>query len=362
MSRSLLASAVAVAITFSSAATAQAPYRTEWDDFKGPFTVGEADSKWFYLVFGPYVADDGIAQTRGGQLSVVSSGTNAETGAPAFTKTIGQDSDNGGLPGGLDHAKWLVYMNHFSSNGYPGFDAVEGQRLACEATIGGRTYGTEDHPFPRNLVDDPNDDLRLAAFALNTVDFETFMVFDFFITNETIYAFYERLPFGQTPDNYYASFSHQIPVAKRNPNQKHKLKIEYDRAEGTVRWYVNNKVVFKVDRLGFLLDRKYLTLDHGGVQQPVVMNQLNCGMGHFTLLDAYRPTDVGLVKLGDVVGYYDPDVGEPVPEQFYDEESELENRLWGQGAKITVKDYYISSTPRPTKHNHGHGGDCDASH
>lgn len=347
MSRRFSAAAVALSLVFSTAAAAQAPYRVEWDDFKGPFTAGQPDSKWFYLAVGDYVGDDGIETTEGGKLRVVSKGVNASTGEPAYTRTIGQDSKNGGLPGGLDHVKWLVYMSRFSSRGYPGDDAVKGQRLACEATVGGRTYGTEHHPFGP-LVDNAQDDLRLAAFALNTIDFETFMVFDFFITNETIYAFYERLPFGHGgPLGYYASFSHQIPVAKRNPNQNHKLKIEYDREEGVVRWYINDKQVFQVDRLGHLLDRKYLTLDHGGEEGLVEMNQLACGMGMFTLLDAYRPTDVGLVKLGDVVGYYDPDVGEPAPQAFYDEESLEQNRLFGQGAELQVKDYYVSSTPRP---------------
>ncbi len=339
----LTAVLASLALTFSLTAAAQAPFRETWDNFKGPFSVNTPDAKWYYLQVGPYVGDDGIVTTGPQGLRVIPTGVNPTTGEPAFTKTIGQDSKNGGLPGGLDHVKWLAYMNHTASTGYPGHDAVHGQRLACESWIGGRTYGTENHPFG-NLVDNPNDDLRLAAFAMNTADFETFMVFDFFVTNETIYAFYERLPFGQGgPMGYYAAFSHQIPVASRTLNDKHHLKIEYDRSAGKVRWYVDDEQVFQVDQIGYRLDRQYLTLDHGGIEEPVDMRQLNCGMGTFTLLDAYRPTNVGLVKLGDVTGSYDPDVGEPTPEAFYDEESLEENRLFGQGAELTMKKYVVSS-------------------
>lgn len=346
MVRSIRASIIALAVVGSSLALGQAPFKTTWDDFKGPFTVNAPDAKWFYLQFGSYVGDDGIVTTGPQGLRVVPKGVNPTTGEPAYTKTIDQDSKNGGLPGGLDHVKWLVYMNHLASSGYPGHDAVKGQRLACETWIGGRTFGTENHPFG-NLVDNPNDDLRLASFAMNSADFESFMVFDFFITNETIYAFYERLPFGQGgPLGYYASFSHQIPVAARNPNQQHHLKIEYDREEGKVRWYVDDVEVFQVDKIGHRLDRQYLTLDHGGQEEIVDMKQLLCGMGTFSLLDAYRPTNVGLVKLGDVTGYYDPDQGEPVQQAFFDTESEIQNRLFGQGAELTMRKYVVSSTQK----------------
>jgi hypothetical protein len=67
-------------------------------------------------------------------------------------------------------------------------------------------------------------------------------------------------------------------------------------------------------------------------------------MGHFTLLDAHRPTDVGLVRLSSAPDfYYDPDLGEPNPETFIDEESLEENRLFGQGAETRVKHLIVSS-------------------
>ncbi|GAA2757791.1 DUF6081 family protein [Actinopolymorpha rutila] len=320
-------------------------YRHLWDDFKDGFTVGSPTAKWFYFGSGSFTGDDGVVSTGSHGLNVVAPGENRTTGEPAFTLSVAPDSQNGGLPGGLDHVKWLAYANHTASSGYPGFDAVPGQVFSFETWLGGRTYGTRFQPFG-GAVDDPDDDLRLASFAANQIDFETYIVFDFFLTNKTIYAFYERLPFGRGPalgDNY-AAFSFQIPVAANNPRAMHHLRISYDRAAGVVRWYVNEEEVFRVDRIGCRIDRRYLTLDHGGEEVLVEPRQLACGMGMFTLLDGYRPAGIGLVKLGDgPTGYFDPDVGDPTPSPFVDPSSLPSSRLFGQGARLEVRRVVVSS-------------------
>jgi len=211
-------------------------YSYVWDDFKDGFKINTPDAKWFYFSAGPFVGDDGIVTTRPGQgMKVRASGTNARTGKPAFTSTVAPESQSG-LAGGIDHVKWLVYMNNQASTGYPGFDAEVGKEFSCEATIGGQTFGTQNHPFG-TLVEDPDTDLRLASFALNAVDFETFMVFDFFVTNEQIYAFYERLPFARETLGNYASFSHMIPVHRRKKGDEDRLRVGYDRqAPPALRW------------------------------------------------------------------------------------------------------------------------------
>jgi hypothetical protein len=319
-------------------------YRIVWDDFRDGFTTGTPDAKWFYFGFGPYVGNDGVETTSRRGLHVQSPGVNPVTGRPAFTLTLAQEDENGGLPGGLDHVKWLVYANHLASSGVPGFDTQDGYEFSCESVIEGRTWGTRFHPFG-DAVDDANDDLRLATFAVNGLDFESLMVLDFLITNETVYAFYERLPFAQGgPLGDYAAFSSQVPVARNWPGRELHLRIGYDRLNNTARWYVNGREVHSVSRLGFRPPRETITLDHGGVDTEVQLNQLACGMGHFTLLDAHRPTDVGLVRLSSAPDfYYDPDLGEPNPETFIDEESLEENRLFGQGAETRVKHLIVSS-------------------
>ena len=230
-------------------------FYTVWDDFRNGFTADTPDAKWFHFNAGPFVANDGIVTTSHKGLEVKAAGTNPKNNQPAFTLTVAPDSLSG-LPGGLDHPKWLVYMNNLSSRGVPGHDAVPGQTLSCEVWMSGRTYNTRSHPFGRD-VKNAKDDLRLASFAINTVDFESFMVFDFFITNETIYAFYERLPFGRETLGNYASFSHQIPVATRGQGQEHRLKISYDREAGRVMWFIDGEEVFRVNKIGHRLDRQW---------------------------------------------------------------------------------------------------------
>jgi hypothetical protein len=331
----------------SAQATSHNGFRTIWDNFHNGFSTG-GEGRWFYFAFGPYIGDDGIETTASNTLKVVASGVNPGTGKPAFVRTTGQESDTNWLPGGLDHVKWLVYMNHLSSNLVPGFDAVEGQELVCETWMSAQTYGTENHPFG-NAVVNANDDLRLAGVAMNTIDFETFMVFDFFLTNEHIYAFYERLPFGRdvalNNTDSYAAFSYMIPVAERSPREWHHLEIAYDRSAGTVRWLVDDVEVFRVDEIGYRINPQYLTIDHGGIEEIVSMNQLNCGMGMFTLLDGYLPSEKGLVRLSNLPNYFFDPSAEGDLLEFEDEESLVENRLFGQGAELRMRQYVVKSRP-----------------
>jgi hypothetical protein len=331
-----------------------------YDDFKSGFDVGAPASKWFYFSAGPYVGDGGIVTTDKHGLHVASDAVNFLTGEPAFSNTLGQEHENGGIPGGVDHVKWLAYQNHLSSHGFPGWDLIPGQEFACEAWIDGRTFGTQYQPFG-SAVSNPNDDLRLSAFAANSIDFESFMVFDFFVTNETIYAFYERLPFGRGPQlGNYAAFSFQVPVASNHPWERHHLKTAIDKAKGKVRWIVDGEEVFSVDTIGLRIDRSYMTLDHGGTEGIVSPNQLDCGMGLFTLMDAYRPSDIGLVKLSDSPGFYfDPSVGQPTPSPFLDSASLESNRIFGQGAAMDMKKSVVSYTPTKKRHDGDRDHDCD---
>lgn len=359
--RRLLSSLVllcAIALPGMSAAQST-PYRIVYDDFRNGYTVDSADAKWFTLAVPGFAGTDGIPTTSRAGLKVVSPGTNPRTGLPAFTSTVAQEHVSG-LGGDLDHVKWLVYMNHLASTGIPGFDAVKGQVLSCEVEMGGQTFGTEQHPFGA-LVDNPQTDLRLGSFAMNTEDFETFMVYDFFITNEEIYAFYERLPFARGALGNYASFSEMIPVAKTRPGQLHNYKISYDRAAGTVDYFLDHRKVFTIDRIGSRIDPpRYMAVDRGGDDVVTEMRQLNCGMGTFTLLDGALPNDLGLVRLSDQPNYYfDPKYGPPNPAAFWDDASEPGHRLWGQGAELNVKRWIVSSLPAGHEHDHDGGGDRD---
>jgi hypothetical protein len=314
---------------------------TEWDEFDGPFSVGTPTSKWTYGLNGPVFSDDGITRIpSSGTLRIISKGINPSTGKPAFTRTVAQEGS--GVDGAFDHAKWLVFMNHTASSGYQGFDARPGYDLTCDVEISGQVHGTEFHPFGGAAT---SNDPRLAAFGMNTLDFETGMVFDFFFTNDRVYAVYERLPFLRTSTNRYAAFTYLIPVATRTPSSWHRARIQYDRASGTVRWKLNGVVVFEVSQIGRRIGRQHLVLDHGGVEQLVAPRQLACGMGTFTLLDAYSPASgAGLVRNSSALNHYFlPSLGEPHPLSFFDESSQASSRLFGQGVDFQVSKYTYSN-------------------
>ncbi|MGW2301898.1 DUF6081 family protein [Streptomyces sp. NPDC001809] len=332
-----------------SAPAAGKPYRIVWDDFRDGFNPEGKQQRWAFPQAGSFITNDGITRTSPKGLRLVAGGTNPRTGEPAFTHTVPQESPAGGLPGGLDHVKWLAFTNHQSSAGYQGFDAEPGKVLSCETTMAGRTYGTSGHPFGA-AVQDPDDDLRLASAGMPVLDPETSMIFDFFVSNKRVYAFYERVTDNRARLGDYAAFTYAVPVAERDPGDVHRFKISYDRSAGVVRWLLDGRQVFKVDRIGHRLKtRKNLVLDHGGTEVDVRPRQLSCGMGLFTILDGAQPgaaDDRALVRLSPAQNrYFKPAVGAPVPQSFHDDTSAESSRLFGQGASIDMRRMIVSSVP-----------------
>ncbi len=182
---------------------------------------------------------------------------------------------------------------------------------------------------------------------MNAIDPETSTVLNFFITNEQIYAFYERLPNLRRQLGNYAAFSYAIPVADRSPHDRHRLQISYDRSAGVARWLVDGNEIYQVRRLGHrLASREHLMLDHGGEETLVEPRQFNFGMGMIPLLDGELPGQSALVRLSSADGFYfDPATGEPNPQTFLDDQSVESNRLFGQGAELNMSRFVVSSVP-----------------
>ncbi|MEW2495482.1 DUF6081 family protein [Streptomyces nodosus] len=324
------------------------PAHVVWsDDFGAEFGARTPEDRWAFVEGGGYTADDGVLTRVPGGLRITASGKHPVTGEPAFVQTIPQEEKNlSGLPGSGDHAKWIVYANHRASTGFQGFDAPLGAVLSCEAVISGRSYGTAGHPFG-DAVADPEDDIRLAAAMMNTIDPETSTAFDFLLTDKRLYAFYGRPTFARGELGRYASFAHTVALADRSPQDRHHVKIAYNRSAGTVSWLVDGAEALRVDRIGMRLSRDSLNLDEGGEEVLVAPRQLSVGMGLMTLLDGSWPTGRGLVRLSTGTTYYDPAAGEPVPQTFVDEQSLDTGRIFGQGAELTVADYTVAVTPLP---------------
>ena len=92
--------------------------------------------------------------------------------------------------------------------------------------------------------------------------------------------------------------------------------------------------------------RRFMLLDHGGTEESFSPNQLDCGMGMFTLLDGHGPQNEGLVQLSSTPGFYfNPALGEPTPETFVDTASAESSRLFGQGAALEVRNRSVGYIP-----------------
>jgi Family of unknown function (DUF6081) len=324
------------------------PVRVEIDPFDSPnFSVGAPSDRWFHFSAGSFIANSGIVTSSDNCLRVRAPGGNPSTGEPMFVSSVAQERTQRDidvpLPGGLDHPKWLIYSNQHSTHGTPGFEPRPGRKLMLEAVLGGRTYGTSAHPFG-DAVLDPEDDLRLATYAFTTIDFETLMVFDFMLTNKSIFAFYERLPYARHVLGQYAAFSNATRVADNAPGRMNALAIVYDTTTNAVEWRVEGLVVARVQGLGLLPNRENLVLDHGGVPTQVSPRQLACGVGLFTLLDATPPGGgAALVKASDAAHFYFDCANEPGRAPTFVDPSSLEtSRLFGQGAELIVRDVRVS--------------------
>ncbi|TLS47430.1 hypothetical protein FE633_04745 [Streptomyces montanus] len=282
-------------------------------------------------------AADGIATTSSQGLKVVPTGTDPNTGEPAFAYTTGQQAAGGG--GDKDHMKWLAYPRHNGTTGYPGYDTPATGQWSCEANVSVQTRNMEKHPFG-SAVSDPQGDIRLGSAGMVAADLQTGMVLDFHITNNTVYAFYERLRF---PGTSYAAFTYAVPVAKITKGAWVTTKVVVDNGGTRAQWKLNGTTVLTVNKIGTMeLDRKYLQIDHGGTQEAVRPKQLTCGLGSFSMLDGAGTEGRGLVRLDSTDGfYYNPRQGAPAAQTFVDETSKAGSRLWGQGVDLRANSLKI---------------------
>jgi hypothetical protein len=290
----------------------------------------------------PYTGNDGIITRSNRKVTVT---------ANPFTLTIPQ-----GPAGTLDHVKNLALRTIASEIG-------EGQTLRVDYKASCQTFNVTNNPFPSGLIADANGDPRLAACALNQFSSNLFIVNDWIMDNENVWCLNERLFFGRTPsDNYRAYTTVKLGGKRKSPYDVEELSMEYDRPNNEVRWLRNGKVVCNVTGLGTPTPDFLLRLDHGGDNRIVDPDMFNHGWGLFTLLDMAdfnnASSNEGLVRL--VSGIPDFYV---FPNQFYDDASEEQNRLFGQGAqisvysmKITLEDSILTeSSSSDSKSGHGSG-------
>lgn len=294
--------------------------------FEGPNT------NWFYFGFGPFVANDGvlICGKKGGSIT-----------SNPFTIAV----PNSPAPA-LDHPKYLA------------FDAIPknvpvGGKLFLEWNMSAKTFNTETSPFPEEVLQGDND-LRLALGGAVAIDFINSLAFNFFLSNDRVYALYERLPFSRGALGDYDAFAFIIPVAKRKACDFHRLQLVLDDETKTVNYVVDKKLVLTVNQVGFRLSDYTPVFDLGGTPALAFPTSINIGVGTFTLLDFYpASTDIkrnspcsypvireALVNAADATGpiIYNPVLGAPSLASYWDPiGTNIQNHIFGQGAAIQIK-------------------------
>lgn len=180
------------------------------------------------------------------------------------------------LPGGLtlhlprftqshpNHVKALMLST-------TAFDIERSRSFRVRVEMAVRTFGTEANPFGL----DPGDP-RLAAGALVTIDPETGMVFDFFVSNDRITPLYERLPSARHSLGAYPAFSTLAEPQPTQPGEWHRYEIRYDGVADRVEWWLDGRRVAEQERVG---------APAGSQASVVKWRRLRFGGGLFTLLD-----------------------------------------------------------------------------
>lgn len=154
------------------------------------------------------------------------------------------------------------------------FDVERSRRFVVRVEMAVRVFGTSGNPFGL----EPGDP-RLAAGALVTIDPETGMVFDFFVSNDRIRPLYERLPGARERLGPYPAYSILADALPTGPGQWHRYEIRYDGVADRVAWWVDGRQVAEQVRVGAPI----------GSNAPVVkLRRLRIGGGLFTLLDDLR--------------------------------------------------------------------------
>lgn len=276
--------------------------------------LGDRNAPWFFYERPGFISRDPSAKvsTVKGELTV---------DIPRYSlTTIGVN----------DHSKFLIYSNSMNSDrGFPGFKAPDNGEIYYEGRVVVETYGTENNPF--NVA---ADDFRLSSGGMVSIDFDTFMIYDFFMTATKAYALYERLPFDQKVKDPAAFFTYVVPVMDLEPSARYHYKLSYNKSRYRVMYYIDGKHVFAIDEFGRRLAKEYDSYsqfkDLPGSGNPddlplVQSNQRIVGGGLFTMLDG------GMRHGKELANIHDPSLNPS-------------KKVFGQGGKIVLSDIVVGTT------------------
>jgi hypothetical protein len=244
----------------------------------------------------------------------------------------------------LDHLKYIaISTQEFAvpENGSLEFSVrIE---ASTPGTIPGRViHGCYGAPFSYEYVGDPCAEPwsavalegQQAGVVLNMINFATGQLFDWFVSENQVFALIERLPSNVTGEGNVGlerAYTQIIKVADIEPGRKHHLAIRYSRGPGLsrVEYFLNGRLFTSVDKVGVPLDKQGVPYtgihpSYGpGEELAGSLDSFVIGHGLFSLLDAfpYQHPDR-------------PDLSVSIP---------MSERLFGQGAVGKFKDFKVST-------------------
>jgi len=307
-----------------------------YDDFQKPggYTLADYNAKWTILTLGEMA----VADTRRFDNHTLS--------ISATPFRTGKDSSVS------DHAKYAALSKQV-------FAVPEIGSITVSMDIAAETPGTlKDHvvhgtyvqsgaPYAATLLQG-----QQAAATLHMLDFATGQLFDWFVSGNSAFPLYERLPSSVTgsaehvsTDKMYTQITDEVPIAAGVP---HTVAIRYsrDRRRSRVEYLLDGKRVSKVERAGIPLDVQgvkysgiYPSLGSGELLRDKI-NSVVIAHGLFSLLDAFP--------------FQHPDapaLNVSVP---------LRERLFGQGARATFANVVVTIEDRTTPPTGEHAHDAQS--
>jgi hypothetical protein len=223
---------------------------------------------WLVRPAAGLAAGDGIARVTGEGLVVAPPGRDPATGGPRFAAPVSSDA--------AGHLRWVAFAGTATP---PGFAVRDGSVLTAHMELAAEIYGPAGPVSSTGVAD-----TRAGMGGMLCVDLGSGLVLDFLLTNDRVWALYERL--GR-PGTGHGTFTYEIPVAERSPDRRHQCAIRVDRARGTAVWSLDGEEVLAVPDLGRRLPSRsahsaHLTRSTDGPEESVRPDQLALGIGLFS--------------------------------------------------------------------------------
>ncbi len=187
-----------------------------------------------------------------------------------------------------------------------------------------------DAPYSHQVLEG-----QQAGVVLNMVSFATGQLFDWFVSDNQVFALIERLPSNVTGAGEVGldlAYTQIVKVADVTPGETHNVGIRYTRRPGEsyVEYLLDGELFVRVDHVGIPVDKQadapfagYAPSLGAGEELADQLDEFSIGHGLFSLLDVFPYQHPER-----------PDLSVSIP---------LTERLFGQGAVGTWSDFTVTT-------------------